>query len=365
MSRGLALAACHRLRRSIARGLDVGCVAALALVGWSLPAHALDDGDKEAIRSLSNQAAAEYERHNYGAAREKFHRAYELARVPKLAVWEARASEKLGKLVTAYELYRQALGLEPNDLWKGTVQQQAQKDAQEELTQLQPRLPKLTITIDGAKPRDVSVKVDDVQVPSTLLGVERFVDPGQRQIVGKCGTEVVTETVTVSEGKKKEMALRFRACTAAAPAAAAAPIVGQSNDSVPSKTKPDMSSSSSNQEPARDTGAPRGSTQRAFGWVTTSVGAAGLVLGASSGVWLIAKHSGLKEKCPNENDCQGRFNSEVDTFNKMRTVSIVAFAVGGVATAAGVTLLLTAPKQHKPNIALWMSPSSAAITGSF
>jgi hypothetical protein len=125
-------------------------------------------------------------------------------------VWEARADEKLGRLVTAYELYRQALGLEPNDLWKGTVQQQAQKDAQEELTKLQPRLQRVTITIEGANANDGSVKVDDVQVPSALIGVERYVDPGQRRIVATCGSETVTEAVAVAvaEGKNKPQPAR-------------------------------------------------------------------------------------------------------------------------------------------------------------
>jgi hypothetical protein len=355
----------HDSHRCADHGLRLGLVLALAVAAWSRPAHALDDSDKEAIRSLSNQAAADFERRNYEAAREKFHRAYEIAKVPKLAVWEARANEKLGRLVAAYELYRQALGLEANDLWKGTIQLQAQKDAREELAQLQPRLPRLTISIEGAKPSDVAVKVDEVQVPSALLGVERYVDPGQRQIMGKCGNEVVTESVTVSEGKSKQLALRFRACTSTAPAAVPPPVAGQSNGSVPSKTNSEMSSVPSNPEPVRDAGTPRGSTQRTLGWVTAGVGAAGLVLGASTGVWLIAKHSDLKDKCPNDNDCHGQYNSDVDTFNKMRTVSVLAFAVGGVATAAGVTLLLTAPKERKATIALWMSPSSAGLTGIF
>jgi Tfp pilus assembly protein PilF len=121
--------------------LRFGLILGLTLAVWTNSARALDDSDKEAIRSLSNQAATDYDQHRYEAARDKFLRAYRLAQVPRLAVWVARANEKLGHLVTAYELYRQALSLQPNDLWKADTQQQAQKDAEAELSQLQPRIP--------------------------------------------------------------------------------------------------------------------------------------------------------------------------------------------------------------------------------
>ena len=165
--------------------LRFGLVLAFAFATWANLAQALDDSDKEAIRSLSNQAADDFEQGRYEAAKDKFSRAYRIAEVPKLAVWAARANEKLGHLVTAYELYLRALSLQPNDLWKADVQQQAKKDAQDELDKLQPRIPKLTIVIEGANSSDISVNVDNVQVPSDLLGVERYADPGQRKITAK------------------------------------------------------------------------------------------------------------------------------------------------------------------------------------
>jgi hypothetical protein len=347
-------------RQSILHSLCVnhlrfGLVSALALAAWSHPALAVDDSDKEAIRSLSNQGAADFEQRRYEAARDKFVRAYEIARVPKLAVWAARANEKLGKLVTAYELYRQALGLEPNDLWKGGVQQQAQKDAQAELAQLQPRLPKLTIVIEGAKANEVSVKVDSLQVPSALLGVERFTDPGQRQIVGKRGDEVVNETVTLAEGSSSQIVLRFRKTSALTGA-----------EPLPSKAASETSDAKSNPESAHDHGSSRSGSQRTWGWLSVGLGATGLALGASTGIWVVLKHSDLKAKCSVDNDCHGQYTSEVNTFNTMRTVSLIGFAVGGVAAATGVTLLLTAPKQKpESSVGLWLLPNATGITGTF
>ncbi len=82
--------------------------------------------------------------------------------------------------------------------------------AQVELDKLQPRIPKLTIVIEGANPSDVSVNVDEVQVPSDLLGVERYADPGQRKITGKRGNEVVSETLTLAEGGNRQVILKFQ-----------------------------------------------------------------------------------------------------------------------------------------------------------
>ncbi len=280
-----------------------GLFLAVALAAWPHPARAMDDSNKEAIRSLSNQAAADFQQGQYEAAREKFSRAYEIAKVPKLAVWAARANEKLGHLVTAYELYRQALSLEPNDLWKGDVQQQAQKDAQQELDKLQPRIPKLTIVVESASATDVSVKMDDVQVPSALLGIERLADPGQRQIVGQRGDEVVSETATLAEGENKQVVLKFRKEIGAA---AGGPARCRHSQPAECATRP-ASAEHANQEPLAQpsTRSPRvtkvyrsRARQRTLGWVGVGVGAAGLAFGATTGIYVALKYGDLNSEMP-------------------------------------------------------------------
>ncbi len=102
-------------------------------------------GTRKAVRQLSNEAASEFEAGHYQQALEKFQRAYESAKVPTLLVLVARTQVKLGHLVEAYESYHRATILEPNDLWIGSIQQESQRDAQRELDELQPRVPRLTI----------------------------------------------------------------------------------------------------------------------------------------------------------------------------------------------------------------------------
>jgi hypothetical protein len=356
--------------------LRFGFVLTMALAAWSHPVRAVDDSDKEAIRVLSNEAAADFDQRRYDAAREKFLRAYRIAQVPKLAVWAARANEKLGHLVAAYELYRQALSFQPNDLWKADTQQQAQKDAEEELGKLQPRIPKLTIVIEGARADDVTVRVDDKQVPSDLLGVERLADPGQRQIVGQRSDEVQNQAVTLTEGEKRQVVLKFRSTqtpAVATPGVAAGPASSapsgqasaQSNGIVPSKTTSETNNPLPNAQPASEQNSPRTSTERTLGWIGVGVGAAGLALGTTTGLIVGFKYGDLNTQCPNRN-CNGQHTPEVNTYNAMRTLSTVGFIVGGVATAAGVTLLLTTPKEKAPaQVGVWLSPNAAAVTGSF
>src|ERR1700690_1029150 len=108
---------------------SLGLILATGLLLGTSSAFALTDGDKEAVRALANDAAQDFDRGQFAAARDKFQRAYAIAKVPRLALRAAQANLKLGQWVAAYELLRQAIALERNDLWLGKTQEQAQADA--------------------------------------------------------------------------------------------------------------------------------------------------------------------------------------------------------------------------------------------
>jgi hypothetical protein len=233
----------------------------------------------------------------------------------------------------------------------------------------------LTIIVEGANPNDVFVQVDDKQVPSDLLGIERYADPGQRQIVGKRGNEVVSETATLSEGEKKQITLKFRnapseaatmpgVTAGGAQVAAPGPQATQPDVRVPSQPTSGSLSAATNAQPERDQGASSASSQRTAGWIGVGVGTAGLALGATTGLIVAVRHGDLSTECPVNNNCNGQHDSEVSTYNTMRTLSTAGFIVGGVAAVAGVTLLLTAPKTPA-QVGLWLSPNAAGIQGKF
>lgn len=245
------------------------------------------------------------------------------------------------------------------------MQQQAQKDAQTELDQLQPRIPKLTIIVEGANVNEVVVKVDDVPVPSALLGIERYADPGQRKIIGKRGNQVVTETATLAESTKQQVILKFQK-SGGQPLAAPGPAGTQTDEGGPSKPTAGIFNATSNVPPARDQGASGTSRQRTWGWICVGVGGAGLALGATTGILVALKYGDLNGECDANHVCSKQYDSAVGHYHTMQALSTVGFIVGGAATAAGVTLLLASPKQRSPaTVGLWILPSSAGVKGEF
>ena len=115
----------------------------------SAPAFAAGEDIVAKVRELAKQAQVDSSAGRFDAAVQKLKQAYEMARVPTLARNIARALVKLGKLVDACDYYRKASQLEPNELWRGQLQQTAQREAAAELSELLPRLSHLQIVTDG------------------------------------------------------------------------------------------------------------------------------------------------------------------------------------------------------------------------
>jgi len=345
----------------------VGLTLAIVLALGTSSAFAMSDGDKEAIRALANDAAKDFDHGDYASARDKFQRAYAIAKVPRLALRAAQADVKLGQLVAAYELYRQAIGLERNDLWVGKSQEQAQAEAQRELDVLQARLPRLTIQVQGVNASEVAVTIDGQAVPAPLLGVERFVDPGKRNVSGKFGEQKSDQVVTLAEGEKKVLVLKFTPALAMGLAVPGNGIVsahaGAAGASKPSNTpgQPDSSASTApSASPRRASNA-----ARTLAWVSLGMGAGGVVVGTLAGIIVASKYSDLNKSCP-DRQCDPSHQTKVNNYEHWRTVSTTGFIVGGVGAAAGVTLLLTSPKRENlSSVTLWMGPASVGVEGAF
>ena len=200
----------------------LGCAAmvlALLATGAGV-ARATDDGDKAAARDLAKAAKYDLDAGRLEDAERKFERAYAMARVPTLAVWTARVLVKRGRLVAGSELYRQAAQLSPNDLWIGNAQAKAQADAQRELVALELRIPKMRVRVQGARPGDVELTIDDVKVESAWAEIDLPADPGRHRIVGKRSAQTSVLAIDLREGERKDAVLTFDERTALAEPAA-------------------------------------------------------------------------------------------------------------------------------------------------
>jgi hypothetical protein len=316
--------------------------------------HALgapkDDALRAAARSLGTEGVEAYQAGNYVVATDKLERAYQLLRAPSLGIWSGRALEKLGKLVQANERY---LEVTRSTVTGGDaeVQRRAQQEAEAAQRELEPRIPTLTVLVQGVEAEQVSISLDGTPLPAALIGQHQPVDPGRHHLEGVHGDEHVSKDVTVAERGNAEAALVFHQSTSAAPTAAAqAPATaGPGNSAL--KT-PDTATSTS--------------WQRTAGYVGVGVGGAALIFGGVTAFLANGKHSDIRDN-PACHDlvCPSSEQSLVDSYNTMRTLSSLGLIGGGIVAAAGVTLLLTAPKASSASASLVLAPNGVLLGGTY
>lgn len=320
-------------------------VCALLLGLWSPAALALDESMLSTARELGEQGLAAYDAGRYDEAAQKLLQAYGAVKVPTFARNAARALAKQGKLVAAAELYLQATRLEPNELWRGDLQQQAQQESAVERAALLARIARLQIALEGASSQDTSVTVDNEAVPAALVGADQFADPGLHHVVGKHGARTVDQSIELREGEHGQVVLRFT--VAREPAPTLAPPVP------PAQAAP--------------TSVKQSNLRRTVGWVSLGVGAAGVTVGAVTGIALLVKQSHLHADgcagsvCTKQSEASG-----VNSFNSLRPVASVGFIAGGVLAATGVALLWW-PERHESqsNVGVSLGPGSLAVQGRF
>jgi hypothetical protein len=321
----------------------------------ALPAFAENKAVLSTARELAKQGVSAYEAGRYEEAVEKLSKAYQVVHVPTLALSQARALAKLGRLVAASELYLEATKIPRDPSWQ-SVQEAAQRDAARERSDLLVRIPRLKVSIEGVKPAEVSLTIDGTAVPPALNDAEQMVDPGQRTIVGRHGDQVITETASPKESEMAAVTLKF---TDAPAAAGTSPAPNQTASVAPPTAASDRPAASSRQ----------GNAQKVAGWVTLGVGGAGLVGGVVTGLLASSKRSSLLDsnRCsPDGLRCTPDQSAEVDSYNGLRSVSTIGFVAGGVLAATGITLILTSPRESSaPAVGLWLNPRTAGIYAGF
>jgi hypothetical protein len=276
---------------------------------------------------------------------EKLDKAFRTLRAPSIALWSGRALAKSGKLIEAAERLLEATRLPVSG--DTAVQEQAKSDAAKELEQLRPRIPSLVIHVEGAD--GATVSLDGAPIPAALLGEDRPVNPGGHRVVAHRGADERTEAVTVNEGERKEVTLRFDAQAAAVPGATTPPAAPTPHGSEPPAQRSNM-----------------------LAFIALGAGAAGLVVGGVTGGLALSKKSSLDDDTKHCRDgaCTHAVEDDVSSLRTFRTVSTIGFVAGGVLAATGVVLLLTNGSSSQGraaghSLALSLQPSSVELRGSF
>jgi hypothetical protein len=104
-------------------------------------------------REVAKQGLDDYDAGRYESAAKKLLQAYEVVRVPTLAVYTARALAKTGRLVQASELYLEAQRIKPKPDWP-PIQAKMQQEAKQARTELLERIPRVKIQVERARIED-------------------------------------------------------------------------------------------------------------------------------------------------------------------------------------------------------------------
>jgi hypothetical protein len=317
-------------------------LAAIALLSLVAPsfvpsqAWAQSDSDRATARDLGQAGQAALDAKDFKRAEEAFRRADALFHAPTLAVGLARAQAGQGRFVEAWENYHRVI-LE--NVTSPPAFAKALAEAQAEIGSVESRRARVTIAVPGVDAPKVTI--DDVPVRAEALGVERSIDPGPHVFKASAdGYTPTSQTVTIPEGGAQNVTLTLQkgsAAVVAAPVGAvslagAPPGPAASPTGTPAPATTEASSSGG------------GSGMKTAGFVSLGVGGAGLIEGVITGILALSKHSTLKSECPNGTCSTTTADSDLSTYHTVGTLSTVGFIVAGVGAAAGVTLILVAPK---------------------
>jgi hypothetical protein len=333
----------------VARSLLAGSLLALSLA-TAAPAHAqpLDSVSREAATALAVAGLEAYEAGHYEEAFDKLEKSYTVARVPTLGVWSARSLHKLGRWLEAEARYVETIGL-PLPEVDAATQQQAQQEAQNELTALTPTIPQVVLQLEGATLEQLRITIDGKVINSTEP-LHRL-NPGVHHIEGNRGDARQAVDVQLTPGDNRNILLRFPSRASAAPA-----------------TNFELGSADSDD-----------SWLRPAGWTAVVLGGAGFAVGAVSLVLAIQKKDEIdhNDRC-RDGKCGPSQRDVVDSYDARRNLSTAGFVAGTALVALGVTALVIAGDGSEagdaseagdgsaaPRTEAILSPSFTGIRGTF
>jgi hypothetical protein len=251
----------------------------------------------------------------------------------------ADCNEHLGKLATAWTAFNDVAGQA-----KLSNQAEREKLARKRAAALEPRLPRLAVDVPAGIP-GVEVKRDALVVAASAWGTLVPVDPGTHRIAvtapGKAPWET---TVTTREGKIARVAVPRDLPAVGAPVAVASGPVAPVEPIATTTTSSAGALSESFPEPIVDG---HGDTQRAAGWVISSLGLAGVGVGAGFGLSSLGKRNDSRNHC-NAAGCDSEGVSLRDDAVRNGNVATISMIAGGAALAGGLLLVLTAPRDAPP-----------------
>jgi uncharacterized membrane protein len=349
-------------RAMLARRICAGALVLSVMVSWAPGAAALSDEERSAARAAATQGAYSFDAGKWAVAVELFSRAEALVHSPAHLLYIARAQVKLGHWVKASENLNK-IKREPLPPNAPPAAKRAVDEASKELAQLEPQLPYVAAKVKNPS-GEVQITMDGTKLPPLLIGLMRPVDPGEHQFQASNG-ELTSDVVTldVKPASRQTVELELKPAATAAPVAAPVAAVAVPSDQP------------ANAVDAGTTSAPGSGTdvKKIAGFAAIGVGAVGLGVGTFFLIKAAGTQSDADELCPGDT-CPASLETEVvakdEDAASQRTVGVVGLALGGVAVAAGITLLLlpsnkSEAARRRPSVQPYFGFRSVGLSGQF
>jgi hypothetical protein len=305
--------------------LLVAAALAAAFLAVSPPSSAQSAADRETARTLMKQGDAAFETGDFAAALKEYEAAHAIMRVPSTGIALARAQEKLGRLLeardTALSIVR--LAAQPSEPSAFT---EARTAAHELAEAIEPRIPSLTIAVDGAPIDQAEVSIDGAELPRKLIGIPRKLNPGKHVATASApGFHQARVDIDLAESASETVTLRLE------------PSTGPTTESWPK-------ASNEPAPPIPDDASPARASPLVY--VGFGVGAAGLAVGSVAGILSMSKASSAGEHCEG-NACREAARDDIDGSKTLANVSNVAFGAGVVGIGVGLYGLLSSGGERK------------------
>jgi hypothetical protein len=285
----------------------------VSVIALSTPALAQSTGSAEA-EELFKQGRAALEAKDYAAACSRLAESNRLERAVGTLISLAQCEEAQNKLAAARQHWQEAADFADalhDRLNRGPA-------ARQKFTELDKRVPRLTVKRTPNAPPGTTVKRDEVELTFGSFGSALPVDSGKHVlVVSALQHESRSFEITLAEGESKEVEVEPGA---------------ETSEPLPTPLA----------SVGRDTR--NGSMLRVAGYVVGGAGIVGIGLGAVFGLQAASKWSSAQDGCkPGACGAGSQARGDQDTASRSGTISTITFVIGGAALATGIALVLLAP----------------------
>jgi hypothetical protein len=199
--------------RTISFALSLASLTSLALLGATTAFAQVSDAERAGARELFKQGDELQRGGHFADALDKFQRAQQVFAAPTNLLRIAECDAALGRLVESAEAYREVVRT-PLAPGAPPAFQAAVDQAKAELSQVEPRVPKLIVQVQPGGVQGPQMQIDGQNVPGALIGAPMQLDAGSHKIVvyapGYSNTE---QQVDLKERESKTVALTLNPIT--------------------------------------------------------------------------------------------------------------------------------------------------------